>query len=191
MCIQKPDISILSDEFLASIHNLPHKNLALELLHKFLNDEIKSISRRNVVQARSFAALLDQTVLQYQNRTAETAEILAVLIDLARQMREANHRGEDLGLTPEEFAFYDALEIHDSAGQVLGNEQLRTLAHEIVKSIRQNVSIDWAKKESVRARLRAAVKRVLRQYGYPPDKLDRAIIIVLEQAEAIAWDWAA
>jgi type I restriction enzyme, R subunit len=191
MGIQQPEISILSDEFLSSIRNLPHKNLALELLHKLLNDEIKSMSRRNVVQARSFSTLLDQAIRQYQNRTAETVGIIAALIDLARQMRDAQGRGEDLGLTLEELAFYDALDAQDSAVQVLGDEALRTLAHEIVKSIRQNVSIDWTKKSSVRARLRTTVKRVLRQYGYPPEKLDRATVIILEQAEVIARDWAA
>jgi type I restriction enzyme R subunit len=191
MGLQRPDISILSDEFLAQIQRVPQRNLALEMLHKLLNDEIALHARRNVVQARSFADMLEQTVRQYQNRSVELTQVVAALIDLARQLREAKERGEALGLTPDELAFYDALESQEDAAQVLGDEILRAIAQGVVKAIRQNVSIDWTKRENVRARLRAAVKRVLRQYGFPQEKQDKVTVLILEQAEVIAHDWAA
>jgi hypothetical protein len=183
MGLKTPDISILSDEFLAEVRDLPHRNLALELLEKLLNDEIKARSRRNVVESRSFRERLEQALIAYQNRSIETAQIIAQLIDLAREMQAARRRGEELGLSEEELAFYDALETNDSAVQVLGDEQLRTIARELVRTVRANVTIDWTVRENVRANLRVLVKRLLRRYGYPPDKQEKATATVLEQAE--------
>ncbi len=189
--LKTPDISILSDEFLAEVRELPHKNLAFEVLKKLLNDEIKARSRKNLVQSRSFAEMLEQTILRYQNRSIETAQVIAELIEVAKAMREAHKRGEELRFTEEELAFYDALEVNDSAVKVLGDETLKTIARELVEAVRRNVTIDWTVKESVRAKLRTMVKRILRKYGYPPDKQEKATQTVLEQAELLCKDWAA
>ncbi|MCL4849720.1 MAG: type I restriction endonuclease subunit R, partial [Acidobacteria bacterium] len=172
--LKKPDLSILSDEFLAEVRGLPHRNLAVELLQKLLRGEIRTRARRNVVQARSFAELLEEAVRKYQNRAIETAQVIEELIALARDMKAACQRGEALGLSDDELAFYDALETNDSAVQVLGDETLRTIARELVQTVRQNVTIDWTVRENVRAHLRVLVKRVLRKYGYPPDKQEKA-----------------
>jgi type I restriction enzyme R subunit len=188
--LKKPDISILSDEFLAEVQHMPQRNLAVELLRKLLGDEIKLRGRKNVVQSRSFAEMLERAVRAYQNRAIETAQVIEELIKLAREMREAGRRGEDLHLSEDELAFYDALEVNDSAVQVLGDETLKTIARELVTMVRGNVTIDWTVKENVRARLRVMVKRILRKYGYPPDKQEQATRTVLEQAELIAKDWA-
>ncbi len=188
--LKKPDISILSDEFLAEVRGMPQRNLAVELLQKLLKGEIRTRSRRNVVQARSFAELLEQAVRKYQNRAIEAAKVIGELIGLARQMREANARGEALGLTDEEVAFYDALETNDSAVKVLGDETLRTIARELVATVRANVTIDWTVRENVRAQLRVLVKRILRKHGYPPDKQEKATQTVLEQAEVLSQEWA-
>jgi type I restriction enzyme R subunit len=189
--LQKPDISILSDEFLAEVRGLPQKNLAVETLRKLLEGEIKTRGQKNVVQARSFAEMLEQAIRRYQNRAIETAAVIEELIALAQEMRQADRRGEDLGLTEEEIAFYDALEVNDSAVQVLGDETLRTIAQELVRAVRNNVTIDWTLRENVRAKMRVIVKRILRRYGYPPDKQEKATQTVLEQAEVLCRDWAA
>jgi type I restriction enzyme, R subunit len=189
--LQKPDISILSEEFLAEVRGLPQKNLAVETLRKLLEGEIKTRGQRNVVQARSFAEMLESAIKRYRNRAVEAAAVIEELIGLARQMRDADRRGEDLGLTEEEIAFYDALEVNDSAVQVLGDETLRTIAQELVRAVRNNVTIDWTLRENVRAKMRVIVKRILRRYGYPPDKQEKATQTVLEQAEVLARDWAA
>jgi type I restriction enzyme R subunit len=188
--LKKPDISILSDEFLAEVRHMPQRNLAVELLEKLLKGEIKTRSRRNVVQSRSFAEMLEQTLRRYQNRAIETAKVIEELIQLAKDMREAARRGEKLGLSDDEVAFYDALETNDSAVKVLGDETLRTIARELVAAVRGNVTIDWTVRENVRAQLRVLVKRILRKYGYPPDKQERATQIVLEQAEVLTEGWA-
>ncbi|PKO03589.1 MAG: DEAD/DEAH box helicase [Chloroflexi bacterium HGW-Chloroflexi-5] len=188
--LKKPMISLLSDEFLEEVSNMPQHNLAFELLRKLLNDEIKNRSRRNLVQSRSFAEMLEKTIRAYQNRAIETAQVIDELIQLAKDMREANLRGERLNLTEDELAFYDALEVNDSAVKVLGDENLKIIARELVETVRNNVTIDWTVKESVRAKLRVSVKRILRRYGYPPDLQEKATLIVLEQAELIAKDWA-
>jgi type I restriction enzyme R subunit len=187
--LKKPDISILSDEFLAEIQAMPHRNLALEVLQKLLNDEIKARSKRNLVLSRSFAEMLEKTIRRYQNRTIEAAQVIIELVELAREMREAKSRGEKLGLTEEEEAFYDALGVNDSAVKVLGDETLTTIARELVEAIRRNVTIDWAVRESVRAKIRSIVRRILRKYGYPPDKQEKATQTVLEQAELLCKDW--
>jgi len=187
--LKKPDISILSDEFLAEIRGLPQRNLAVELLQKLLKGEIRTRGRRNVVQARSFTELLEQAVRRYQNRAIETAQVIEELIQLARDMRAADARGEQLGLSEDELAFYDALETNDSAVRVLGDDTLRTIARELVETVRRNVTIDWTLRENVRAHLRVLVKRVLRKYGYPPDRQEKATQTVLEQAEALSEIW--
>jgi len=189
--LQKPDISILSDEFLAEVRGMPQRNLAVETLQKLLKEEISTRQRKNVVQARSFAEMLEQTIRRYQNRAIEAAQVIEELISLARDMREADARGKKLGLSEEELAFYDALETNDSAVKVLGDETLRTIARELVKTVRSNVTIDWTLRENVRAQLRVLVKRILRKHGYPPDRQEKATQTVLEQAELLSAEWAA
>jgi len=189
--LKTPDISILSDEFLAEVKGLPQRNLAFEVLRKLLNDEIKTRSRKNLVQSRLFSQMLEETIRKYQNRSIETARVIQELIDLAKDMREASKRGEDLGFSDEELAFYDALEVNDSAVKVLGEESLKTIARELVDTVRKNTTIDWTMKESVKAKLRTMVKRILRKYGYPPDKQEKATQTVLQQAELLCKDWAA
>jgi type I restriction enzyme R subunit len=188
--LKKPDISILSDEFLAEIRGMPQRNLAVELLRKLLAGEIKTRLRRNVVQARSFANLLEQTVRKYQNRAIETALVIEELIGLAKDIRQASARGEQLSLSEDEVAFFDALETNDSAVKVLGDDTLKTIARELVAAVRKNVTIDWTVRENVRAHLRVIVKRILRKYGYPPDKQEKATQTVLEQAEVLSEGWA-
>jgi len=188
--LKKPDISILSDEFLVEVRDMPQKNLAVEILHKLLEGEIKARGRKNVVQARSFAKLLENAIKKYQNRAIETAQVIEELIALAKDLREAGRRGEKLGLTDYEVAFYDALEVNDSAVAVLGDEKLRLIAQELVKAVRNSITIDWSIRENVRAQMRVIIKRILRKYGYPPDKQARATELVLEQAEVLCKDWA-
>ena len=187
--LKKLDISILSDEFLADVQRMPQRNLAIELLRKLLNDEIKTRSKKNLVQSRSFAGMLERTILAYQNRAIATAQVIEELIQLAKEMRAAAQRGEDLRLTEDELAFYDALGVNDSAVKILGDETLRTIARELVDTVQRNVTIDWTIKETVRAKLRVMVKRILRKYGYPPDKQEKATQTVLEQAELLCADW--
>jgi len=189
--LEKPDISVLSDEFLAEVRGMPRRNLAVELLQKLLKGELAARRRKNVVQARSFAEMLDRTMRLYQNRAVEAAQVIEELIQLARDLREANARGEQLGLSEDELAFYDALGVNDSAVQVLGDETLRDIARELVETVRGNVTIDWTLRENVRADLRRLVRHVLRKHGYPPDKQEKATRTVLEQAEVLSADWAA
>ena len=188
--LQKPDISILSDEFLAEVRGMPQRNLAVELLRKLLKGEIRLRLKRNVVQGRSFSEMLEQAIRKYQNRAIETAQVIEELIQLAKDMRAAEARGEKLGLSEDELAFYDALEVNDSAVKVLGDATLRTIARELVENVRKNVTIDWTLRENVRAQLRVLVKRILRKYGYPPDKQEKATQTVLEQAALLSQEWA-
>ncbi len=188
--LKKPDISILSDEFLAEIKGMPHKNLAFELLKKLLNDEIKVRARKNLIQGRSFADMLEKAIRKYQNKAIEAAKVIEELIELARKMREESKRSDDLGLSEDEIAFYDALEVNDSAVKVLGDEALKMIARELVQAVRNNVTIDWTLKESIQAKLRVMIKRVLRKHGYPPDKEKKATETVLEQAKLICKDLA-
>ncbi len=188
--LKKPDISILSEEFLAEVRGMPQRNLAVEMLRKLLSGEIRIKRRKNIVQARSFAEMLEEAIRRYQNRTIEAVQVIEELIALAKRMRETDARGEELGLSEEEVAFYDALETNDSAVKVLGDETLRTIARELVRTVRNNVTIDWTIRENVRAQLRVMVKRVLRKYGYPPDKQEKATQTVLEQAEVLSAEWA-
>lgn len=188
--LKKPDISILSDAFLAEVRGMPQRNLAVELLRKLLDGEIKARARRNVVQARSFAEMLTEAIRRYQNRAIETVQVIEEMIGLAQEMRQADQRGEMLGLSQEEIAFYDALEVNDSAVKVLGDETLRTIAQELVQAVRNSVTIDWTLRENVRAQMRVLIKRILRRHGYPPDKQEKATLTVLEQAEVLCRDWA-
>ncbi len=188
--LDKPDISVLSDDFLAEVQGMPHRNLAVELLQKLLKGELSARRRKNVVQARSFSEMLEQTLRRYQSRAIEAAQVIEELIGLAKDMREANARGERLGLSEDELAFYDALETNDSAVQVLGDDTLRDIARELVDTVRRNVTIDWTLRENVRAQLRVLVRRILRKYGYPPDKQAKATQTVLEQAEVLSESWA-
>ncbi len=186
--LEKPDISLLSEEFLAEVRELPQRNLAVELLEKLLNDEIKARSRSNLSQSRQFSEMLEASIRRYQARAVTTAQVIEELIELAREMREADRRGEDLGLSPEEVAFYDALETNDSAVKVLGDETLRIIAREVADTVRRNATIDWTVRESGRANLRRLVRRVLSRYGYPPDKQERATQTVLEQAQLFGFE---
>jgi type I restriction enzyme R subunit len=167
-----------------------HSKTHEELLQKLLKGELAARRRKNVVQARSFADMLEQTIRRYQNRAVEAAQVIEELIQLAKDMREAHARGDALHLTEDELAFYDALETNDSAVKVLGDETLRTIAQELVRTVRDNVTIDWTLRENVRANLRVLVKRILRKYGYPPDKQEKATQTVLEQAALLSAEWA-
>jgi type I restriction enzyme R subunit len=175
---------------LAEVRGMPQRNLAVELLRKLLEGEIKVRRRKNVVQARSFAEMLEQAIRRYQNRAVEAVQVVEELIALAKEMREADRRGEQLGLSEEELAFYDALVTYDSAVKVLGEPTLKHIAQELVETVRHIVTIDWTERENVRANLRRLVKRVLRKYSYPPDKQEKATETVLEQAEVLSERWA-
>jgi len=184
--LKKPDLSILSEGFLADVQGMKHKNLAVELLDKLLRDEVRTQSRKNVVQSRKFSEKLEAAILRYQSRSIETAQVIEELLDLAREMRAAQARGDEMNLSEDEIAFYDALEVNDSAVQILGDEQLREIARKIAQTVRENATIDWNLREQARANLRRMVKRVLREFGYPPDKQEKASQTVLEQAERLA-----
>ena len=187
--LRNPDISVLSDDFLAEVRGMPHRNLAVELLQKLIRGELSTRRRQNVIQARSFAGMLEDAIRRYQNRTIEAAQVIEELIELAKEMSEDFARGQELGLNEDELAFYDALETNDSAVKVLGDETLRTIAQELVETVRRNATIDWTVRESVRAGMRNAVRRVLRKHGYPPDKEKKAIDTVIEQAELLSEEW--
>lgn len=184
--IKKPDISILSDEFLAEVKGMQHKNLALELLKKLLNDEIKTRQKTNLVQSKKFSEMLESAVRNYQNNLITSAQVIEELIKLAKDIKEADRKGEDLGLDFREFAFYSALEVNDSAVAVLGDEVLRHIARELVDTVRRNTSIDWTVRENVQAKMRIAVKKILRKHGYPPDLEIKATETVIEQAKLLA-----
>ncbi|MFC1560864.1 HsdR family type I site-specific deoxyribonuclease [Candidatus Latescibacterota bacterium] len=188
--LKKPDISILSEEFLAEVRDMPQKNLAFEMLKKLLNDEIKIRQRKNIIQSKSFAEMLDKAIKAYMNKSIEAAEIIERLIELARKMRDEQKRGEKLGLNEDEVAFYDALSDHEGVKEVMGDELLMTIARELVETVRKNVTIDWTLRENVQAKLRVMVKKILRRYGYPPDKQQKATDTVLEQAKTLCKDWA-
>jgi type I restriction enzyme, R subunit len=187
--VKSPDVSVLSEDFLSEMQNMKHKNMAIELLNRIIRNEIKTRSKRNIVQTKTFTYMLQEAIKKYENRTIEAAQILAELLKLAKEMRDAYKRGEKLKLTDDEIAFYDALEVNDSAVKILGDETLQQIARELILSIKQNVTTDWSIRENVRAKMRLAVKKILRKYGYPPDKQEKATHTILEQAEEIAKDW--
>ena len=188
--IQSPDISILSDEFLAEAQQMQKKNLALEALRKLINDGIRSRSKANIVETRAFSERLEDAIARYHANAITTAEVLQELILLAKDIRAARRRGEESGLSDEEIAFYDALAENESAVQVMGDDKLKVIAHELLVSLKGNVSVDWARRNSARARMRVLVKRILRRYGYPPDLHDAAVQTVLQQAEALSSGWS-
>jgi len=187
--IKSPDISIFSDEFLEEVREMKHKNLALEMLKRLLNQELKTMAKRNLVKSRSFSEMLTQTIRRYQNRTIETAQVIAELLELAKRIRDERGRGKDLGLTEEEIAFYDALCDNESAVRELGDETLKKMAKELVDLLRKNTTIDWTIREDIQAKLRVYIKRLLKKYNYPPDRQERATKTVLEQAELLCQDW--
>jgi type I restriction enzyme R subunit len=188
--IQSPDISVLSDEFLAEVRDMEKKNLALEALRKLLNGEIRSQSKRNVTQSKAFSERLENAIARYHANAITTVQVLEELIQIAKDIRAAKARGEETGLTDEEIAFYDALAENQSACDIMGEPALRVIAHELMKSIKENVSVDWMHRDSARARIRILVKKILRKYGYPPDLQDSAVQTVLQQAEALSAEWA-
>ena len=188
--ITTPDISILSDEFLAEVQQLEKKNLALEALRKLLNDEIRSRSKTNVVETKRFSERLEAAIARYHTNAISTVEVLQELIDLAKEVRAARRRGEDEGLSQDEIAFYDALAESESAVELMGNDSLKVIAHELLVSLKGSVSVDWSHRESARARMRVLVKRILRKHHYPPDLQDAAVQTVLRQAEALSASWA-
>jgi len=188
--IATPDISILSDEFLAEVQQLEKKNLALEALRKLLNDEIRSRSKTNVVETKRFSERLEAAIARYHTNAISTVEVLQELIDLAKEVRAARKRGEDEGLSQDEIAFYDALAESESAVELMGNDSLKVIAHELLVSLKGSVSVDWSHRESARARMRVLVKRILRKHGFPPDLQDAAVQTVLRQAEALSSQWA-
>ncbi len=188
--LKKPDISILSDEFLEEVRGMKYKNLALEALKKLLNDEIKARFRTNKVKSKRFSQMLEETIRRYQNRSIDSAQVINELIEIAKEVREAQKQGKELGLTEDELAFYDALDDHDGATNILGEEVIKKIAKELTEYIKNNTSIDWKLRESVRAKLRIGVKRLLKKYGYPPDKQKMATDLVLEQAELLSDKWS-
>ncbi len=187
--VEKPEISILSEKFLAQLREIPQKNLAVEMLKKLLNDEIKSFSRTNLIQSRAFSEMLRKSIIKYKNRQLETAKIIEELIELAKMMQQARKRGEELGLSDDELAFYDALSENKSAVDIMGDQQLKVIAVKLVDTMRKSISIDWTLRENVKARLRTQIKRILKKFGYPPDLQQQAVKTVLEQAEYICRDW--
>lgn len=188
--LDKPNIGILDDDFLAEVRNLPERNLAVELLERLLEGEIKSRFSGNVVQEKKFSEMLANVVTRYQNRAIETAQVIEELIDMAKKFRAAAGRGEELGLTEDEVRFYDALANNESAVRELSDETLKKIAHELTENLRQNITVDWSERESVRAKLRLMVKRILRKYKYPPDQQDGAVELVLQQAQALGEAWS-
>ena len=187
--LEKPNIGLLDDDFLAQVKNLPEKNLAVELLQRLLEGEVKSKFATNVVQQKKFSELLTNVITRYQNRSIETAQVMEELVEMARKFRQAASRGEQLGLSDDEVRFYDALANNESAVKELNDETLKKIAHELTENLRQNITVDWAQRESVRAKLRLMVKRILRKYKYPPDQQEAAVELVLQQAEVIGESW--
>ncbi len=187
--LPKPDISILSDQFLAEVRGLKHKNVAAELLEKLLKDELKVRSKRNLVQAQVFSEKLKKTLNAYHNRAISTMQVIEELIKLAKDLDAATKRGEDLGLTDDEVAFYDALASNDSAVQAMGDDKLKLIAAELITQVKKSVTIDWTLRESARAKIKVMVKRILNKHGYPPDLQEEAVKTVLAQAELLCAEW--
>jgi type I restriction enzyme R subunit len=188
--LPNPEISILSEKFLKEVEGLEHKNLAVELLNKLLNDQIKSRAKKNLVQSRSFAELLQKAIIKYQNRTIEAAKILEELLELAREIQKAQSRGEELGLSDNEIAFYDALTTNKSAVEIMGDETLKKIAKELVQEVRKSATIDFTVKASVQAKMRVIIRRLLKKYKYPPDQRPEAIRLIMEQAQLFGEEWA-
>ncbi|MEI7522494.1 MAG: type I restriction endonuclease subunit R [Candidatus Saccharibacteria bacterium] len=188
--LERPNLSILSEEFLAEIRGMDRKNLAIEALQRLLNDEVRTRFSTNAIKARSFADMLDRALQKYKNNSIEAAQIIEELIDIARKMRDSNKEAEELGMTADEVAFYDALAMHGAAREVMGDDQLRKLAALLVKRVKANTSVDWTFRADAQARLRVEVKRLLREYSYPPDEEKLATDLVLEQASLFGEEWS-
>ena len=188
--LKRPDIGVLSNEFLEDVRHLKERNLAVELLERLLKGEIKSHFRTNVVQTEKFSELLQQSLTRYRNRAVETAQVIEELIEMAKKFHEAAQRGDALGLSRDELAFYDALATNEAAVRNLGDATLKRIAVELAQSLRKSVTVDWSKRETVRAKLRVMVKTLLRRYKYPPDRQEEATETVLRQAESLSADWA-
>ena len=187
--LDKPNIGILDDDFLNDVRNLPERNLAVELLERLLEGEIKTRFATNMIQNNKFSELLANVIKRYQNRSIETAQVMEELIAMAKKFKEAADRGTELGLNDDELAFYDALANNEASVRELGDETLKKIAHELTEALRKNVSVDWAKRDSVRASLRLMVKRILRKYKYPPVKTEEVVELVLSQAEKLCEEW--
>ena len=187
--LDKPNIGILDEDFLNDVRNLPERNLAVELLERLLEGEIRTRFATNVVQQVKFSELLADVIKRYQNRAIETAQVIEELIAMAKKFKEAIGRGEELGLNADELAFYDALANNEEAVHEMGDEILKKIAHELAESLRQNISVDWSVRDNVRAKLRLMVKRILRKYKYPPDRQEAAVQLVLDQAETLSAEW--
>jgi len=184
--IKKPDISILSEEFLLEVKNMEHKNVALEVLKKLLNDEIKSRTKRNLIQSKALMEMLENSIKKYHNKILTAAEVIEELITLGKDIQRMDKEPQEMGLSEYEYAFYTAIANNDSARELMQKDKLRELAVVLFEKIKENTSIDWTIKESVKAKLKVIVKRTLRQYGYPPDMQKLATETVLKQAELIA-----
>jgi type I restriction enzyme R subunit len=187
--LKKPDIGILSPQFLAEVRGLKHKNVAAALLEKLLKDELKVRSKKNLVQSQLFSEKLKKTLNAYHNRAISTQEVIEELIKLAKEMDAATKRGEDLGLTDDEVAFYDALAVNESAVKAMGDDKLKLIAAELITQVKKSVTIDWTLREGARAKIRVMVKRILNKYGYPPDLQEEAVKTVLQQAELLCAEW--
>jgi type I restriction enzyme R subunit len=189
--LPRPDISILSDQFLAEVRGLKHKNVAAELLEKLLKDELKVRSKRNLVQSQVFSEKLQKTLNGYHNRAISTMQVIEELIKLAKDLDAATKAGKEMGLTDDEKAFYDALAANESAVAVMGDDKLKLIASELITQVKKSVTIDWTLRESARAKIKVMVKRILNKYGYPPDLQEDAVKTVLAQAELLCADWVA
>jgi type I restriction enzyme R subunit len=186
--IAKPDLSLIDESFIAKFKTSANPNLQIEMLKKLLGDEIRRVGKRNIVTGKAFSEMLEASVLRYQNRSLDAAQVVAELVALAQALKSEGDRGSELGLNEDELAFYDAICANNSAVMELGDETLKKIAHELVDIVRRDAKTDWSVKEQVRAKLRATIKRLLLRYGYPPDREPAATQLVLEQAEAIAGD---
>jgi type I restriction enzyme, R subunit len=184
--IERPDISIIDEGFVSKLATNPHPNVQIELLKRLLNQEIKAVAKRNLIAERKFSEMLERAMRSYTNRSLDAAEIVVELVELAKQMRAERERGTKLGLRADELAFYDAICQNDSAVLELGDDTLKAIAHELVGVVRRNATIDWDRKEQVRASLRRHIRQLLAKYKYPPDKQEAAVLLVLQQAEVLA-----
>ena len=189
--LQSPDISVLSNEFLAEVMKMPHKNLAVELLQRLIKDEVSSKFRTNVVKQNKFSGLLERSLVKYRNRSIETAQVIEEIIAMAKQFQQDLERRASHGLNDAEEAFYDALANNESAAELMGEQVLVEMAREIAKRLRANLTVDWEVRENVRAKLRTIIRALLRKHKYPPDQAKDAVDMVLKQAEVVSEEWLA
>lgn len=187
--LERPNIGILSDEFLEEVRLMPQRNLAVELLERLLKDEVKSKLKTNIVQSKRFSEMLTSTLNKYHNRAIETLQVVEELVAMAKEFAETAKEGEKLGLNAEEVAFYHALANNEASVRELGDATLKKIAVELTQNLRKSTTVDWSVRENIRARLRLMVKRILRKYKYPPDQAEAAIELVLQQAETLSEAW--